>query len=710
MAAWCARATWVVPVFLTALVPASGADPRPKPGGLEWGPPAPVMPETEPLPKECSARLGRLLLPVIVKALSPDGRFLATTHPYIPSLDRPAPIHLWSAGSGQHLHVLTGHSIAVLCAAFSPDGTVLATGGQDNTLRFWDTATGKQRGPTRRLGFGQHIYAVFFTPDGKRVLSTSTVVQLWDVATGRELCQFGQPGRSPDEYHTLGALSPDGRAFVTGTIHTLRLWEVATGKLRRQLKAGAEWTNSGLTFSPDGKTVLVSYWPTLQLRKWDLTTGKLRDGGGGPALDRSGRFSPDGRLLAWADNDWREVRREGTVVVVETATGKERRRIRTPSDISSYRFAADGKTLAVGGRDGSLRFWDVTTGKLLRTSLEPRRSVFALRCSTPRDFLSVTADGALHEWDATAARERRQGRLPLPAGDFLLTTSARGNSLATVRQDGTLRLWDLTDGKERWKATAALTVRPPPADPAPPPVKPWITMEVEELLKPVPDVAVALSADGRFVAGVTDEGTRATVWDATGKKSRTLRGKAVSGLALSADGRELVLGVSEEKAPVVCVLDLVTGRETDRAALPAPAPTGDHVSRTSTIPLLCLAPNGKTAAVAERVARRYYGRKLRFTAVSWQIHLWERIGKKALITVSSEASPVLTFSPDGKLLAYAYRDRVAVYDIARRKTYKPKGGHLAAVTALAFSPDGTTLASGSKDTTILLWDVAKITR
>ena len=719
MAAYRALTPWAVVALLAGRLSASGAAvPPPKSDELAWRKPAPAMPETASLPPACSARLGRLLLPVDVLAISPNGRLFVTAHKYIAQSNQPAPLHLWDATTGTHLRVLKGHHTRVLCAAFSPDGSILASGGQDDTLRFWDTATGKQRCPARELFLGHSAYTVFFTPDGKRVISNSSVVQLWDADTGRELYLFEHPWRDHSEFHTLAALSPDGRSLVTGTGYTLRLWEVATGKMRSQRASDADWNSHGLAFAPDGKTPLISHWPTLQVVKWELATIPFpKASGKRPPVARHGRFSPDGRRMVWAANDWRRVRKDGILGIVDTATGKEIRRIWTPSEPYSYIFSTDGKTLAAGGWDGSLRFFDVASGKLLRTPLEPLRPVFALHFSGARNLLSLTSDGGLHDWDATAARERRQGRLHLPAGEFLLPAPTNGPGLVTVRKDGTLRLWDLTTGKEGWQASRALRVREPRPDPAARRVKPG---HKEELPEPVPDVTVALSAAGRFLAGVTGDGGRVTVWDTTGKKNVSVSMKDVSALALSPKGDKVFLAACDAKGPLIRVWAPFRRAEGRLIRLPPgpplkrPPPRGRHrhgeVDRKSTIVSLLLSPDGKTLAGVERAETTLvlgFGYQ---TVISWRVHFWDTGRMRLTVTVACESPSAVTFSPDGRLLALAQGDRIVIVDAVRGIPFKPEGGHSAVVTSLAFSPDGKTLASGSEDATILLWDTAKITR
>jgi WD40 repeat protein len=109
-------------------------------------------------------------------ALSPDGgRFAASV------LDKPA-IYVWDAATGKKLHTLEGHKGAVKSLAFSADGKLLVSGGEDHSVRLWDLESGMER---RRLnGHRGNIYVVRFSPDGKLLVTGSkdTTLLFWDLS------------------------------------------------------------------------------------------------------------------------------------------------------------------------------------------------------------------------------------------------------------------------------------------------------------------------------------------------------------------------------------------------------------------------------------------------------------------------------------------------------------------------------------------------
>jgi WD40 repeat protein len=147
-------------------------------------------------------------------AFSPDGTRILTA-------GQDKLIILWDAATGRRAHTLQGHTIAVLCAAFNRDGTRVVSGSGGyldkdvhhvGGLTTWDARTGAVLLSIK--GHEQSVFAVAFSPDGRRVVSASAdrSVKVWDVDTGQELLSVsGQPG----EVRTL-AFSPNGQYLATG--------------------------------------------------------------------------------------------------------------------------------------------------------------------------------------------------------------------------------------------------------------------------------------------------------------------------------------------------------------------------------------------------------------------------------------------------------------------------------------------------------------
>jgi WD40 repeat protein len=217
-------------------------------------------------------------------AFSPDGSLLA-------SGGSDGTIHFWDIGAdgssiGQPVgEPLLGHSESVNSVAFSPDGSLLASGGSDGTIWFWDVRTGQPVGEPL-LGHNGEIWSVAFSPDGSLLASGSAdrSIRIWDMRTGQPM---GEPLSGHNEDVRSVAFNPDGSLLVSGsTDDTVRLWDVKSGQLMGEPIAGhAAWQLSissydlpysghfgdvnSVVFSPNG-LILASGAGDGTIRFWNM--------------------------------------------------------------------------------------------------------------------------------------------------------------------------------------------------------------------------------------------------------------------------------------------------------------------------------------------------------------------------------------------------------------------------------------------------------
>jgi WD40 repeat protein len=158
--------------------------------------------------------------PAPTASSSPDGTRIASG-----SIDKT--VRLWDAATRQSLgEPLEGHTEEVSSISFSPDGTRIASGSADKTVRLWDAATGQPLGEPLE-GHTEGVWSVSFSPDGTRIASGSwdMTVRLWDAATGQSL---GEPLEGHTEAVQSVSFSPDGARIASGSIDkTVRLWDAA---------------------------------------------------------------------------------------------------------------------------------------------------------------------------------------------------------------------------------------------------------------------------------------------------------------------------------------------------------------------------------------------------------------------------------------------------------------------------------------------------
>jgi hypothetical protein len=224
-------------------------------------------------------------------ALSADGRRLA--------LAQGGTVRVWDVASGRELYHKTSGAMALV---FSPDGQVLAVqqgGGGKGTVHLWNAATGKEL--RHVLGQGSFLPSVAFAADGKRLATAceDNTLRLWEVATGRELLRMSRGHASTV---ATVAFSPDGKILASsGAEGTVVLWDLTTGKARHRLKLSdgegpVRWAST-LAFAAD--SAMLAAGETRGISLWDTATGRHvrtcpADSGGAVFL----AFSPDGKTLA----------------------------------------------------------------------------------------------------------------------------------------------------------------------------------------------------------------------------------------------------------------------------------------------------------------------------------------------------------------------------------------------------------------------------
>jgi WD40 repeat protein len=619
------------------------------------------------LPEGAIARLGttRFRSPASAICFFPDGKKLATAG---------TQVRLWDLKTCKTSKVLVRSKPEQHTAlAVSASGKTLAWGGFNQPIIIWDISI-DQKLREIAIDAGTSPQALAFSPDGRSVAalveSTPGVgkipapPRLWDVATGQEL-DSQKPDRNGRRWVALAGCN---LAHLTKD-EAAQLERIAASEGFHHTTRGTDEPDC-VACSPDGKHLAAQYVDRA-LHIWDLAPdSRFRELLVQKRVSASGHlvFSPDGTKLASSFSD-------SPIHVRDTTTGRMLCEFAANCGwVRSMAFSPDSKSLAWAGDAHILHFASLETGKEVHQFEGHEGSVANLAFSPDsKTLISIAGDPPIRVWDARSGKQIKTTNVP--RGDLIPALSRDGKSLAQVDADHTIFIWDLGNESK-------------------------VCQIKKEKHNPY---QLMFSADGKSLVSIADD---VYFWEAaTGKElSHWSRGTlGVFALAVSTDGTILAHGIGsfpdEPKTNKIELLDAKTGKS--RVQFVSPGGVSP----------LAFSPDGKTIASGDvRFQVQCFGgpteedQTLRLFNVSSGIERGTFKAPNAGITA-------IAFSADGKILACGDRKgMICLFDLPTHKQLARLLGHEGPIYTLVFSEAGLTLASGSVDSTALVWDLSKWVR
>ncbi|KIM77597.1 hypothetical protein PILCRDRAFT_614766 [Piloderma croceum F 1598] len=352
-------------------------------------------------------------------------------------------VRIWDAVTGIEVVSSPIRLEGIVCSvAFSPDSSAIVSGSSDNTVRIWNVESGTALRPTLR-GHQDTVNSVAFSPDGSRIVSGSddNTVRVWNVVSGSEA--FSPLLGHEDEVNSV-AFSPDNTRIISGSNDgTVRIWDAASGTEVASLLRRHGTTVTAVAFSPDAHgTRILSGSGDCTVRIWDA----LSDAAVVPRPRRHGgcvgsiTFSRDGTRVVSGSED-------NTVRVWDAVSGTE---IFTllghNNEIELVSFSSDGTRIVSGSNDENVGVWNSVDGTEAIPFLEGFKPESGLWVSPDGTRVaSACYDGTVFVWDAV----RGTLAFPLLLGAHNDIAFSRDISrIACASMDSTVHLLDATSGTE----------------------------------------------------------------------------------------------------------------------------------------------------------------------------------------------------------------------------------------------------------------------
>lgn len=574
---------------------------------------------------------------------------VSSTGEYWAASSRRGEIRIWESG-GPLLHrAWQGHTSTVWALTFSPDGSLLASGCNDGSVKLWEVRSGKLLWLSTHAG---DVNRLSFSPDGLVLAGAGDgndcCVYLWHVASGNLLQTIPHPNSV-----AVVIWSPDGQLLASGDVEGyVHLWAVHSGEPAYHVQTLAQHTHcaDGLAFAPDSRTLASASWDgTVKL--WEVPSGRLLQSLTGHT-NRVGRvaWSPDGNMIASCGAD-------ESILLWDVRRSTYRPALRGhSSDVYDLAFTPDSRNLLSSSADGSLRVWDVISELCTHVIRGYTASIHDIDWSPDGGKLvSGGADRRVTLWDLH--NESPLLELQEPIGVVhAVGWSPDGRWLASIDTENSLRLWDLS-----------LATKSP-------------FLQHSNISS-----NLAWSPDSQYLAsGIHEHGVM--VWNViTGEQVWIGRDLPVwfSLITWSPDGLRLGCGGSEGGIYIWNIKKHSLEQQL----------TGHH----NRIVSLAWSPDGTHMASGARGAD------------GGELFVWDLPRGQRLQSFAGQGSLIAALSWDlrgDRLISGSGQGTLCWWDVKSGEFLWVREAHKGSVQSLRRSPDGTRLASCGDDGAIMIWELS----
>ncbi len=550
------------------------------------------------------------------------------------------------------VQIYKGANTQLLTLAISPDGNTLATAGESGTIVLFDVKTAKL---IKRLKkHSQNIQALVFHSDFLISAGDDKQIIFWSLATAKPKMIW----KAPAEVNAL-AISPNGDILASGgEDNNITLWNINTGQVLTVLKGHKQAiSTNGLAFASNAY-ILGSTSNDHTARLWNVTPDtQITDQNvsllGHTDILQGITFSPDGNKVATSSAD-------GSVRLWDVKTGKALRvLIGHKNTVFGVRFLANGTDLITASQDRTLRLWDIETGITKRVLQGHTGGVTDVVAKSGQIF-SASHDGKIMRWNANIADQRILNLASEPASAAI---SPDGKYIAVGFANGALHLYSLADMTLLWQDNIAHS---------------------DDIQR------IVFSSDSSLLATASFDKT-AKLWQLSNdrlyeKQIFTGHKKPINSLALSPDNSTLATASYDGKIGLFRI-----------------ASEEKHFQQIYTKRVYSVEFNkdGKQLLTSGRDAniQRTYTRL-------WQIN--DSLSLKLIRKFPKISDRILwsSFSPNNQWVASVGRDWIVhIFSNNNKHIHKRLIGHQNSILRAIFSPDNKQIATVSGDATVRFWDL-----